>query len=248
MTWSMASEHLQFLIAGYVLGNLDPDEAAEFEQLLIDQPAIATEVDRMQKALELSSASPEIPPPAHLRSAILAAQTPHTASAPRSLPRRSFGWNRAMNVAAAVAIVALGINNYRLRQALQVSQTETRRLAPLVYALQATQSGNAASATVEIDPNRLEAVLTVQNLPPLPPGKVYALWTVVKQYAPVTRDTKNAILTEVFNVDAQGTITQSIAVPSVYRSANLVSNVAVTIEDAAAPQNHQGKPVMLANL
>ncbi|BAU14540.1 hypothetical protein LEP3755_50880 [Leptolyngbya sp. NIES-3755] len=117
--------------------------------------------------------------------------------------------------------------------------------ATLIYSLQATAEGNTASATVKVDPNRLEAVLTVQNLPPLPPGKVYALWTVVSENAPVTSDDKSAILTDVFNVDAQGTVSQSILVPKVFRSANLVSKVAVTIEDAAAPQNHQGKPVLI---
>ncbi|MBD1824273.1 anti-sigma factor [Cyanobacteria bacterium FACHB-DQ100] len=250
MSWSMASEHLQLLIAGYVLGDLDSNEAAEFEQLLIDHPAIAEEVNRMQKALDLSSGSPEVNPPAHLRSAILAAQerplaAPEAANRP---VRRSLRWSQVLNVAAAVLIVALGISNYQLRQALQTSQTETERLATLVYSLQATKAGNAASATVAIDPNRLEAVLTVRNLPPLPPGQVYALWTVVKQDAPVTTDSKSAILTDVFTVDAEGKMSQSIAVPTVFRSANLVSTVAVTIEDATAPQKHEGKPVMMAKV
>lgn len=247
----MASEHLQLLIAGYVLGDLDLDEAAEFEQLLIDNPAIAEEVRRMQKTLELSYLPPDVNPPAHLRSAILAAQTPSTPIspvAPKTLTRRSIFWSRMLNVAAAVTILALGISNYQLWQALQASQTETQRLATLVYSLRATKEGNTASATVAVDPKTLEAVLTVQNLPPLPPGKVYALWTVVKQNAPVTADFKRAILTDVFNVDAQGKVSQSIAVPAVFRSANLVSTVAVTIEDAVTPHKHTGTPVMIARL
>ncbi|MBD1845625.1 anti-sigma factor [Cyanobacteria bacterium FACHB-63] len=252
MSWSMASEHLQLLIAGYVLGDLDSDEAAEFEQLLIDNPAIAEEVNRMQKALELSSASPEANPPAHLRSAILAAQASQQSSAISQAAnrptRRLPFWSQVLNIAAATMVVALGINNYQLRQALQISQTETARLARLVYSLQATKGGNAASATVEIDPNRLEAVLTVQNLPPLPPGQVYALWTVVKQDAPVTTDSKSAILTDVFTVDAESKMSQLISVPKIFRSANLVSTMAVTIEDATAPQKHQGKPVMMAKV
>jgi anti-sigma-K factor RskA len=253
MSGSIASEHLQLLIAGYVLGDLDPHEAAEFEQLLRDNPAIAEEVKQMQKVLELSYAPPEVEPPPQLRSAILAAATSQTSVTPmqsveRKSTRRSFSWSQALHVAAAIAIAILGMNNYRLWQALQTSQTEAQQLATLVYSLQATTAGNSASATVAVDPNRLEAVVTVQNLPPLPPGKVYALWTVVKQNAPVTRDDKNAILTEVFTVDAQGRFSQAIAVPPVFRSAKWVSTVAVTVEDAAAPQEHQGKPVMIAEL
>jgi anti-sigma-K factor RskA len=258
MSGSTASERLQLLVAGYILGNLDPEEAAEFEHLLNDDPAIAEEVNRMQKTLELSYAPPEMEPPAHLRSAILSAHAsqslaPVQASAPiQSVTgkpiRRSFSWSRAINVAAAIAIATLAINNYRLRQALQASQIETQRLATIVYSLQTTSSGNTASATIEVDPNRLEAALTVQNLPPLTAGKVYALWTVVEQDAPVTKDDKNAILTEVFTVDAQGRFSQAIAVPKVFRSADWVSNVAVTVEDAVAPQEHQGEPVMMTDL
>ena len=51
---SELSEHLQLLIAGYVLGDLDLNEATEFEQILTADPAIAAEVAQMQQALELS--------------------------------------------------------------------------------------------------------------------------------------------------------------------------------------------------
>lgn len=75
MTWAMSSEHLQLLIAGYVLGDLEADEAAEFEQLLSEHPAIADEVTQMQKALELSFDLPDVDSPAHLRSAVLDAHS-----------------------------------------------------------------------------------------------------------------------------------------------------------------------------
>jgi len=249
MTWAMSSEHLQLLIAGYVLGDLEADEAAEFERLLIEQSAIADEVTQMQKALELSFDLPDVDLPAHLRSAVLGAQsTPIVALPSPTSGRKPFPWSRALNVAAAAFIGVLGVNNYRLRQTLQASQTETQRLAALTFSLKGTQAATAASATVAVNPNTLEAVLTVKNLPPLPPGKVYVLWTLPKQDAPFTTDPKGAILTEVFNVDAQGNVAQPIVVPKVYRSEALVSKVAVTVEDAALPQKHQGKPVKITNL
>lgn len=250
----MSSEHLQLLIAGYVLGNLDQEEAAEFERLSAENSAIAEEVTRMQQALELSYALPEANPPDHLRSALLDAHVQQKTldsappSAARTLSRRRFPWSRAMNVAAAVLIVALGISNYRLRQTLQESRTETQRLAALTYSLQSTEEANAASATVAVNPNNLEAVLEVKNLPPLPPGKVYVLWTVPKQDAPFTTDSKGAILTEVFTVDAEGNVSQSIIVPKIYRSEELVSKVAITVENAASPQRHEGTPVMITGL
>lgn len=262
MPWSMSSEHLQLLIAGYVLGDLDPDEAAQFEQLLLDHPAIADEVSQMQAALELSYNLPEAEPPTHLRATILnahaqsvqqASQEPTTlAAVPYPVSRKSsrnpFPWSRALNIAAAALIVVLGVNNYRLRQTLQASQTETQRLAALNYSLKSTEASNPAFATVAVNPNSLEAVLTVKNLPPLPPGKVYVLWTLLKKDAPYTTDAKGAILTQAFNVDAQGSTAQPIVVPRVFQSKALVSKVAVTIEDATAPQKHQGKPIMITSL
>lgn len=247
MTWSMSSEHLQQLLAGYVLGDLDPDEAAEFERLLVDYPAIAEEVTQMQKALELPYVS-EVEPPARLRSAIMDAHAQQKNLDTVKPSRSPFLWSRTINVAAAVLIVVLGVNNYYLRQTLQESQIETQRLAALTYSLKGTKEANTASATVAVNPNELEAVLTVKNLPRLPPGKVYVLWTVLKQDAPFTTDPKGAILTEVFNVDAQGNVSRPIIVPKVYRSGELVSTVAVTVEDAASPQRHQGTPIMITNL
>ncbi|MBI4783419.1 MAG: anti-sigma factor [Oscillatoriophycideae cyanobacterium NC_groundwater_1537_Pr4_S-0.65um_50_18] len=253
---SEISEHLQLMIAGYVLGDLDPNEATEFEQILTADPAIAAEVAQMQQALELSYASPEVKPPSHLRSAIMAAQVATQDATSQHRPRaaqkaRLFPWGRAMGVAAAVLIVALGINNYQLRQALQAAESQPQPMptsGSLTYVLERTAALDRASATVVVNPNTLKANLTIRNLPPLPPGKVYVLWTVLKQGAPFTTDQKEAILTKVLNVDAEGSISQSIAVPVVYQSKELVSRVAITVEDAAAPQQHEGTPVMITSL
>ena len=249
-------EQSQLLIAGYILGDLAPEEAAEFEQLLKGHPAVAAEVAQMQQALELSYGVQEVQPPAPLRSTILnAAQSAVQAqSAERSViapvAAQSSGirnwWNRSIAVAAAAVILALGINNYRLWQTLQASRTP-QPLNPLTYSLQST-GANAATASIasmQVNPNTLEAELTVQNLPPLPTGKTYALWTVLKKDAPFTADAKGAVLTEAFAVDAQGTFTQTIAVPDIYRAQEWIARVAVTIEDANAPQKHQGKPILM---
>lgn len=252
MTSLTPSEHIQLLIVGYVLADLDPDETAEFEQLLID-PAIAEELARVQKALEMSYAPPEVTPPAHLRSAILDAVDKSNGSSQTAvvIGRNRFTWGKGLGVAAAVLIAALGINNYRLWQdlqamesKLQAMQAKTQRVATLNYSLQGKEAANTASATVVVNPNNLEAVLVVKNLPPLPPGKVYVLWTVLEQDAPFTTDQKGAILTEVFNVNAQGNVSQIIAVPKAHRSRELVSKLAITIENATAPQRHKGTPIL----
>lgn len=257
----MPSEELQLLIAGYVLGDLDPTEADEFERLLAADPTIAAEVTQMQAVLELSYAPPELSPPLQLRSAILEAidtrkdhtppvnpsqpSQPLPAARPTSRPAsRTFSWNRAWGAAAAVLIAALGISNYRLWQTLQATQ-HTQPANTLTYTLQGTDPSSTAAATLVVNPDTLEAALTVNNLPPPPPGKAYVLWTVLKPDAPFTADRKNAVLTEVLNPSAQGRVEETIAVPALYRSSQYVAKVAVTLENAAAPQAHLGTPILV---
>jgi anti-sigma-K factor RskA len=248
---SMASEELQLLIAGYVLGDLSPEEAAEFERLLAQNPAMAEELAQMQKALETAYTPPEVTPPAHLRLAILSnirAVNPEIGVPVTTRTRITIPWRSVMEVAAAALIAALALNNYRLQQALQMAQTETKPYTPLIYTLDSTKADSKASATVVVNPNNLEATIAVKNLPPLPPGRVYALWTVLKQDAPFTTDEKEAILTETFQVDERGNFSQTIAVPKAYRSKELVTKVAVTVEDANAPQRHAGAPIIITGL
>ncbi|WP_235927020.1 anti-sigma factor [Gloeocapsopsis dulcis] len=244
----MPSEQLQLLIAGYVLGDLSPEEIEEFEQLLANNPAIAQEVAQMQKALEMTYAPPEVAPPSHLRAAILDANQHQNKPLSIARPQRSFSWAQTMGVAAAVLIAALGISNYRLWQSLHALQTEVQQAEPLTFVLQAQDTNVSASATLTVDPSTLEAELNAQNLPKLPPGKVYALWTVLQQGAPITTDDKNAILTAVFGVGANGNALENIEVPQVYRNRDLVTAVAITVEDASAPQRHEGAPVLIVRV
>lgn len=265
MTESMP-QHLQNLIAGYVLGDLDAAEAAELERLMADNPAIAAGIAQVQKSLEMAYAPTEVVPPPHLRAVILQkstasstlSQTESQTETERSKvshpqPSWSLPWfdRRLLNLAAVLLIVALAINNYRLWRTLQsvqaivpkIEQTERR----LTYMLQSTNAIQDASATVVVDPDLLAAQLEANNLPPLPPGQVYAVWTVLIEDAPYTTDPKGAILTDVFEVDAQGNATRTMTVPPVYRANNWVTKVAITIEDAIAPQAHMGAPILISS-
>ncbi len=239
----MPSEQLELLIAGYVLGDLNAEEVKEFEQLLANNSAIAQEVARMQQALEMSYAPPEISPPSYLRSQVIAAHQGKS----RTSNRLSIFSIQIMGSVAALLIVALGISNYRLWRNLQVIQAQIQPSELLTYSLKA-QNSSISSATVAVNPHQLEAKLNVENLPPLPTGKVYVLWTVLKQNAPFTTDNKNAILTEVFKVDTKGNVSKQITVPEAYRTKDLIAAIAVTMEDAAAPQKHAGAPILIAKL
>lgn len=244
----MLSEQLQLLVAGYVLGDLSSEEAEEFEQLLATNSAIAQEVAQMQQVLETSYAPPEVSPPSHLRLAIMEAHQAIPRNSPRPVTKLARPFLSIWTIgAAAVLIVALGISNYHLWRSLQVIQAQSRQDEFLNYSLRA-KNASLSSATVAVNPNKLEATLNVENLPPLPSGKVYVLWTVLKPGAPFTTDNKNAILTEVFKVDAQGNVSKQIPVPEAYRTEDVVTAIAVTMEDAAAPAKHAGAPILIVRL
>ncbi|HIK19279.1 MAG TPA: anti-sigma factor [Leptolyngbyaceae cyanobacterium M33_DOE_097] len=250
MARSMPSEEIQLLIAGYVLGELEPQEAEEFERLLQADPAIATEVAEMQAALESTYGAEPVQPPVHLRAQILdthAASQTQPANQVIPLRDRKLNWNRLLGAVAAVFLVGLGINNYQLWRRLQTVETQPQAATPLRYTLNGTKLAQTASASLTVNPTNLEAELAAQNLPPLPAGKVYALWTVVQKNAPLTVDSKGAVLTQTFTVDAAGQANRKFTVPPFYRDQDVVSKVAITVEDASAPQAHVGSPLLITN-
>ena len=259
----MSSEELQRLIAGYVLYDLSPEEAAIFEPLLTTNPAIAQEVERMQKALESVYASPEVQPPDYLRASILSAHqaipypplklrspeaSPFALPAPQTTRRR--GWITGLGAVAATLIVGLSLSNYVLWRSLQALQAQQQTADFLTVSLEPTEDVISASATVTIDPDTLKATLRVENLPPLPEGQVYVLWTVLQPDAPFTTDDKNAILTEAFTVNEQDTLEQleQFPLPPVYRNRQWVKAIAITVEAADTPQRHESSPILIEML
>jgi anti-sigma-K factor RskA len=68
------SAEIKELAAGYVLDELDPDELAAFEQMMLADVAVRQEVRELQIALSgLSVDVPQMEPPAHLRAKTMAA-------------------------------------------------------------------------------------------------------------------------------------------------------------------------------
>ncbi|MGJ3244518.1 MAG: anti-sigma factor domain-containing protein [Elainellaceae cyanobacterium] len=265
MSGSVSPEQLKLLMAGYVLCDLSPEEAAALEQLLSNNPNLIREIDQMQQALEMTFPS-EAEPPAHLRSSILSAYdiashlTPDASASRqefRQTPRREGAqptvlrprwWIRSLGAAAAVVILGLSISNYVLWRSLQAEQTEMQSPNLLTFSLQPTEEDISGSVRVVVNPTRLDATLDADNLPPLEEGNVYALWTVVAPNAPVTTDEKNAILTDVFTVNAQGHASKQVTLPSVFHNLGWVEAIAITQEDADAPQAHRASPILIERL
>lgn len=251
MSLPMPSQQIQELIAGYVLGDLSPAEAMELETLLAEHPDLIQEIVAVQQTLDLSFAPPAVAPPASLRAKVLTAshattdgQAYRVEPKPLQTLQHRPMWSRAAGIAAAALIVALGLANYRLWQTVQSLQADRPEQpgleTALTYALEGTEIAQNATAEIVVDPVTLNARLVVENLPPLPPGRVYVLWTVVGKEAPFTTDDKGAILTQVFQVNEQGDFSGTIEMPAAYHTADWVTRLAVTMEDATKPQAHQG--------
>ena len=249
MTRSLSPDQLQQLLAGYSLYNLSPEESATLAALLAADGTLQQELDQLQTVLELAHDATPTPPPAHLRHAVLqAARAQAPVASPLAPARSSRPWGRWMGAAAAALIAGLSLSNILLWRTLQLERaSQTQDL--ITVALGASDSAAPAQAEVVINPDTLAGSLTGENLPPLEPGNVYVLWTVVDPDAQLTLDDKNAILTTVFTVDEAGRVSQPIDLPAVYRrDFNLVRAVAITQENAAAPQAHRSPPILIQPL
>jgi anti-sigma-K factor RskA len=235
----------QLLIAGYVLGNLSPAEALLFEEMLRENPGVREQVTVMQEAFDLAYAAPEVAPPVGLRDRILTAANaqqiaPVTAES-SSQSKTATPRSRLAKILGAIAlltIACLSIANYQLWRSVQTAEV-AKVTNQKTYLLQGKDLPTTQAKLI-VNPDQLQGTLIAQNLPPLPPEKVYALWTVVDKNAPHTTDQKGAILTAVFQVDKAGNFTQEIAVPQPHLKSTTIKKIALTVEDIAAPQNHTG--------
>jgi anti-sigma-K factor RskA len=185
----------QDLVAGYASGDLTPEEVEAFQQLLERHPDIAVEVEPFQTVVELMRHAPaEQAPPIHLRDRILR-QAQNTPQAEQTIQAKSLrqpnpSQKRQLKIGsaiAALAIVALAIDNYFLRQSLQQSQALAQLLRQpniRLYAMKGTKQRLGASASLVIHTN--QATIVTQNLSPLPDKEAYRLWALAEnKSAPV---------------------------------------------------------------
>lgn len=219
------SEQLESLLAGYVLGDLPPEEVARVKQLLESNPAVATEVDRLQSTLALLPLSlpSEASPPKRLHANILQAARSHATTqvnAANSYPTgqsiRQRRWAVVLGSIAATTIVALGIQTYHLQQKLLIAQSQNRQLQQNLKIAQANlaqvrqhdtansqelsryqqavdllrqpnsrflnlrgTNSQPAAGSLLIAPKTDKALLALQDVAPLPQGKIYRMWAIV---------------------------------------------------------------------
>jgi len=243
---SLPPECHQLLVSGYILGNLSSAEALLFEEMLSENPDLIEEISQMQQTLDSVYNPPEIAPPADLRDRLLATATAQNTTivtvktSTKNLDTATSKSKLAgiLGAIALFAIALLGFNNYRLWRIANTADVVTAS-NKRTYLLRGENLSQTVEANLVVSEN-LNATLIANNLPSLPPEKVYALWTVVGKNVPYTTDEKGAILTAVFQVDATGNFSREIAVPQPHLEPKAIKKMAITVEDISAPQAHTG--------
>lgn len=182
---------LHTLAGAYALDALEEGERERFERHLTHCRSCSEEVRGLAAtATNLALAAAE-PPPADLRSRVLAAATvtrqlpPATAPEPRARPVTAPWVPRlAMGVAAVCLVVAVvfGVFDLSAQQQLRAAQAQNRAIAAVLAAPDAQVASQSTThggtATVVLSRAEDKVVVTTSGLPSLPSSKVYQLWFI----------------------------------------------------------------------
>lgn len=221
------------LLTRYVLGDLPPAEARAFEADLAHDPELAREVAELRSTFDALAYDAVAAPPPDLKARVLAAAAPASRPFPvRAGSRGWVTWPRVVGVIAAALILAVGLDNARLRRDLALQQDVMTTLQQpnvlMSFALTGVDGGGAVGRVV-LDLDAKKAAIVIRDLPALPSGEVYRLWARVgEQHVPCGNLTAGA----------DGTVLAQLPIPvDAYTSP--VRELVLTREtarDAAAPQ------------
>ena len=178
----MSHERFQDLKESYALGALSEEERREVEEYLRENPFARTEIDDLASVASLLALAPEEQEPSErLRKSLLKQVRSEAGSAPaEGASRTAGGWmSRLFGVrgvaagVAALALAALLIWNVTL----QAEVRELRDFQMSAYELQGSgEASGAQGQIVNLDGER--AMLVATDLPELPEGQTYEMWTI----------------------------------------------------------------------
>jgi anti-sigma-K factor RskA len=228
-------ERTQVLIAGYVLGNLEPEEIEELEGLMNGHPELLVEIDRQCLAIEAIglSATP-IKPPEALRAALVTDLRKWNSRSKTPFLAR-WAW-----VAAAVLLFGVGLDSFLLRQRLQPAQEIVAILEQpnsRLFSLRGTGRAADASGSIVMDIDAKTAIVAIRGLPQLEDKKQYHLWAVADG---------RKIFCGGFKPNGSSVL-ERIPLPSGLYSL-VVSQLTVTAEAATSTDHPTGQEVMISVL
>jgi hypothetical protein len=193
-------------------------------------------------------------PPLRLRDKILKANalanaTPDPVEPVRRSP--SIGWGKIIAGLAMLLALLLGADNFRLRQALSFAQqtetapTETARVAAILQRpnsrLVALKGEQDAAGTILFTPGKWqEVVVSLGNLPPLPPDQIYRMW--------LTLANGQTIPCGEFNTDTKGSVFVKLTPPQTPPKGVKATGIYVTVDGINTPLNPGGDRVMSGSI
>jgi anti-sigma-K factor RskA len=240
MTEPLTPQAIETLAAGYVVGDLDRAEVEVFEQLLAENPALVAEVQRLQATLnQVVYGLNSVEPPPRLQSAILSAATPTFQPFRRKPPR--FPWQTVMGSVAALLILYLGVDNYRLRQDSRMAQninTLLQQSETQLFSLKAVNASDTATGSFVVNLEQRQGILAVQNLVAPSTGKVYRLWAIADG---------EKIPCGTLKIDSQGKVLDKFWMPADFYDRG-ISGLFVTLESSETSRYPTGAIVMQSNL
>jgi anti-sigma-K factor RskA len=238
MTESLTPEAIETLAAGYVVGDLDRAEVEVFEQLLADNPALVAEVKRLQATLDQVVYSlNSVEPPPHLQSAILASATTTFQPSQHKKKKSRLHWQTVMGSVAALLILYLGVDNFRLRQDFRMAQdinTLLQQSQTQLFSLKATNAADTATGSFVVNLGQRQGILAVQNLVAPPPGKIYRLWAIADG---------EKIPCGTLKINPQGKVLDKFWMPADFYDTG-ISSLFVTLESSETNRYPTGSMVM----
>lgn len=213
-------------LAAYLLGALEPGEAAAIEQHLAGCEECRAELEWLQPAVQVLPESVErVEPPAELRARIMGEIEADGVGAAKSSPARrrgrrlSFGLRPAAALAALALLVAM-VAGYAIRDDNGGGGSEDTTV----------KVGEAPGVTVEMVREGDSGTLRLANLRPLPPDKVLQAW--------VRRGERIESAKTLFVPNPDGTAT------AVIDQMNGVSAVMVTAEPRGGSEQPTSEPIV----
>jgi anti-sigma-K factor RskA len=245
------SEHEQFAedLALHALGTLEGEGRKALERHLDTCPACRLELAQLRgdmALLAMSTAGPKPPQRSRQRLLDAIAKEPRVPSIVSA--RARFNWWAALGWAAAAAmflvVVQLRRENFGLRESVnqlgQLTGQQTIELANaqrVMDTLTAPETQAVTLVTAKGPPqsqgkafylkNRSGLVFVANNLPPLPPDKIYELWLIPPGAAPIPAG--------LFKPDARGNAT--VVNPPGLPAGVEAKMFAVTMESASGPHD-----------
>ncbi|MEL7507090.1 MAG: anti-sigma factor [Cyanobacteria bacterium J06554_1] len=228
------------LLSGYVLDDLTSEERGQVEQLALDNPDILQELQALQASFELlPQGLPQILPPAHLRQQIVAPADPVAMQQPGS-----FRWKILVAV-VAIATLALAADNLRLRNQL-AQQTDSERVASILQQpnsrlISLTGNESVAAGTLLFTPgNWQEVIVSLGDLPPLPPEEIYRMW--------LTLENGTVIYCGEFNTESDGSVFVRFTPAETPPQGVKATQLLVTIDDSQTEPDPSRTPVMTGEI